>query len=51
MQPALQKKFAGYEIFFCNDDCIYHPLKHQRKHFIVYIYIFMHFLKGEIPYI
>jgi hypothetical protein len=36
-------KLAGYENFFCNDGCIYHPLKHQRKHFIVYIYIFMHF--------
>jgi hypothetical protein len=34
---------AGYETFICNDGCLYHPLKHQRKHFIVYIYIFIYF--------
>jgi hypothetical protein len=27
-----------------NHDCsLYHPINHQRKHFIVYIYIFTHF--------
>jgi hypothetical protein len=26
---------VGYENFFCNDGCLYHPIKHQRKHFII----------------
>jgi hypothetical protein len=40
----------GYEIFFCNDGCLYHPTKHLRKHFIDYIYIFMHFQKEKYPH-
>jgi hypothetical protein len=24
-------------IFFCNAGCLYHPIKHQRKHFIIQV--------------
>jgi hypothetical protein len=34
-QHCRKKSHRG--IFFCNDGCLYHPVKQQRKHFIDYI--------------
>jgi hypothetical protein len=40
----------GYEFFSAmHDVCLYQPVKHKRKHFIVYVYIFMHFQMEKYP--